>query len=459
MNHHTISFVLLGVLFCLPSGASAESPALQRLSQAGDEMPGDEVPGDEVPGDGPSIYPTVSADGTTVAFMSQATNLVDVKLYDDEVPKHLHIFTRDLATGVVGLASRAADGTPANAHAMYPDLSADGRLLVFASRASNLVDGTEGKAWRVYVKNLETGAVQLISHPNKEMRVFWPRISDNSDYVTFLTHSAEDLGAPAQIYRHHLPTGELQPVSSSKDGAPGDGDSRYAELSANGRYVVFESQSTNLADVATPHGGVFVKDMQTGAVELVAARSPGAGFEKCRPSVSADGRRVVFYARTTVRTPDALPGVWQVAVKDLDTDEMRLASTNVKGEPANARSHGATLSADGRYVAFQSDASNLPGPGRVRRSPFYLKDLKTGKVVRISPHVPRKEGEPLGSSGVNHGFASLSADGSKVVFHSDAPIDSDSRQAQVYLFESQCSPKHATMRLKCNDFGSKRGVA
>ena len=331
-----------------------------------------------------------------------------------------------LAPGTVVRVSADAAGVEGNADSSDPALSGAGRLVAFGSRADNLVPGDANGAEDVFVKDLRTGAVTLASADadgaQGGARSLYPSLSANGRYVAFdrLPSPAAPPGpdARAAVFVKDLRTGGLQLASAAADGTPGDGDSTgVPSLSANGRRVAFSSQAANLVPGdANDTTDVFVKTLRTGAVALAsadAAGAPGNNYSE-QPALSADGLHVAFGSRATNLLPGDTHGVEQVFVKDLSTSAVAAASADAAGAWGNDASLNASISADGRFVAFGSYASTLvPGDANGTEDVF-VKDMQTGAVTLASADAA---GHPAGGFS---GAPALSPNGRFVVFESTA---------------------------------------
>lgn len=309
---------------------------------------------------GPSYFPSLSADGRYVAFQSNADNLVPGDTFNSDV------FVKDLLTGAVVRASAAADGTPGNLSSYYPSLSADGRSVAFYSNADNLVPGDTNNLDDVFVKDLLTGAVTR--------------------------------------------------ASTSGTSGQADGPSYLGSLSPGGGSVTFFSYATNLVPGDTnDQPDVFVKDLRTGAVIRASTDAAGgqADFGGDEPRLSGDGRYVAFQSFATNLVPGDTNGARDVFVKDLATGAVTRVSTSNSGAQGDDWSGGPVLNANGRYVAFHSDADNLVPGDTNRTTDVFVKDLFTGAVTRVS----------LGAAGPGNdisGIVALSWDGQVVAFASAA---------------------------------------
>ena len=267
----------LGVLMGLtvPVNADDEAPTCgravtERVSVATD--------GTE--GDGRSQQPAISADGRFVAFTSRASTLVP----DDTNNAH-DIFVHDRETGVTERVSVASDGTEGNGTSLGVAISADGRFVAFESASSNLVPDDTNGVDDIFVHDRETEVTERVSvasdgtEGNGHSQTY-PAISADGRFVAFA--SMADNLAPgitnesADVFVHDRETGVTERVSVASDGTEGNGDSLRPTITADGRHVVFNSTASNL--VPTDTNGVhdvFVHDRETGVTERVSVSSTG----------------------------------------------------------------------------------------------------------------------------------------------------------------------------------------
>jgi len=238
--------------------------------------------------DDASIYGTISGDGSVMAFDSFATTLVSGA-------SNRQVYVKDAATGVVTVASQSASGAIANADSREGKLSTDGRFIVFQSGATNLISGVSGE--QIYLKNLSTGALQLASSSssgvagNATSMSF--TVSGDGRYVTFFSTATNLISgvSGSQVYVKDMQSGILQLASQNSSGVQGNGTSDRPVISDDGRYVVFESSSSNLV-TGTFGTQTFVKDMVTGQVRVASSNAQGV-YDNGGPfhaSLNATGR-------------------------------------------------------------------------------------------------------------------------------------------------------------------------
>ncbi len=271
--------------------------------------------------------------------------------------------------GTTERVSVAFGGGFPNNSSFRPVLSADGRFVAFWSLASNFTDSAD-------------------TSPNY--------------YDIF-------------VYDRFLDVTER--VSRHSDGTPGNGNSGTPAISADGRFVAFSSDASNLVTNPPATAGIYVHDRQTGQTEFIASTGyPGASEgHSLRPSISADGRFVALLSNLRLAEPFSFqPSIF---VYDRDTDTITNASVSSDGVPANQLSTFPSISDDGRYVAFESDATNLldmPDTDTNGARDIFVHDLQIGTTVLASQN--DQGGQAIeGSEG-----ASLSGDGGSVAFWSRA---------------------------------------
>ncbi len=331
-------------------------------------------------GNAGSTLPAINADGNYVTFTSSATNLVF------PATTVANVFRKDMITGQVMLCSSDATGTEGNLGSDWSDISADGRYVAYSSFATNLV-APPTTVQNVFCKDLLTGSVALCSTNSAgtegNLASLFPAISDDGNFVAF-DSSATNLVVPAtagpQVFRKNLMTGEAELCSANTAGTQGNGVfSDWTDISGDGRYVSFYSDSTNLVTPATTLNNAFRKDMLTGSVALCSSTSAGTegNGNSGNPRISKDGRYVVFHSDSTnlVTPATTFTNAYR---KDLTTGAIALASATPTGAEGNNISIFADVSGNGRYVCFFSAAANLTTPATTAAQIFR-------KELAISP--------------------------------------------------------------------------
>jgi hypothetical protein len=330
-------------------------------------------------------------------------------------------------------------------------ISGDGRYVTFLSAAENLDETGPPGVKEAYVKDLHTGALELVSRESgvdgepASNSVQAPRISEDGRYVIF-SSSAPNLleGAPAEegvhVYRRDLETGETTLVDrvSGAKGAIVTGEAYAEAISADGRYVVF---SADVEDLENPVGAhsltsgltLYVRDMQTGVTTTVGRAGGATGAIANEPSIassiSPDGRYIAFESAATNLVPGMSANtVSQVYLRDVQTAATTLISKTapseaaLAGEPGNASSEGGKLvGADGCEVAFDSEASNLYSfEGQLLSAPqVYLANLcATPLQSTLVSRADGAAGAPAGEgNSANPRVSGASADGRYILFN------------------------------------------
>ncbi|MDI6844046.1 MAG: Ig-like domain-containing protein [Anaerosomatales bacterium] len=319
-------------------------------------------------GNGGSYDPSISADGRYAAFCSDASNLVA-----GDTNGKLDVFVRDLATGTTTRVSVSSSGEEGNDYSNTPSISADGRYVTFYSFASNLVSDDTNSVHDVFVRDLASGETTRVSVSSSGVQgnsySYDPSISADGRYVAFYSHARnlvpDDTNGADDIFVRDLATGTTTRVSVSSSGEEGNGDSYDPCISADGRYVAFYSSASNL--VAGDTNGkqdIFVRDLATGTTTRVSVSSSGeeGNGDSYDPCISADGRYAAFHSYASNLVAGDTNGTVDIFVRDLATGTTTRANVSSSRQEANGLSYHASISADGRYVAFYSAASNLvPG--------------------------------------------------------------------------------------------------
>jgi Tol biopolymer transport system component len=373
-----------------------------------------------IQGNGRSFVPAINADGRFAAFYSDASNLVP-----DDTNSSLDVFVRDRQTGETTRASVDSSGAEANGDSFAPAISGDGRFVVFSSAASNLVAGDTNGADDIFVRDRQTGATTRVSiapgGAEANAGSSAPSISSDGRYVAYLSDAtnlvAGDTNASRDVFVFDRQTATTTNASVDSAGVQANLDSSTPALSGNGRFVAFASFADNLIPVDTNESSdVFVRDLQAGTTTRVSEYQGGfeADFDSLRPAISADGRFVAFDSDASNLAWGDTNDTFDVFVKDRQTDVLTRVSVDDAGEEGNGGSTRPSLSADGRFVAFYSDASNLVSGDTNGAADVFLHDRRSGATKRVSV---------VGGGGEANGDSirpALSADGRLVVFESDA---------------------------------------
>jgi Tol biopolymer transport system component len=342
-------------------------------------------------GDGESTMPAISADGRYVAFYSLANNLV---MSDTNTFVGWDVFVYDLETDTIELVSVNSNGEQGNALSTSPDISADGRYVVFESYATNLVISDTNNLQDVFVYDQQTGITRRVSvnsvGEQGNGNSGFSTISGDGRYVAFSSSAnnlvADDTNGDNDVFVHDLQTGATERVSVSSQGIEGSWHSSASAISNDGQFVAFRSSASNLVPGDTNSvDDIFVHDRQTGQTNRVSVSSTGqeGNGNSWFPDISADGRYVAFFSYATNLIPN-VSSSQQVYLHDRQTGTLTLVSASSSGEVGNDRSGPLAISPDGRYVTFGSWAFNLVEGDNNGLSDIFIHDQVLGITVRVS---------------------------------------------------------------------------
>ena len=373
-------------------------------------------------GNGESDLPAISADGRFVAFHSAATNLVA-----GDTNEFIDVFVHDRQTGKTTRVSVDSSGSQGNGSSALPAISADGRFVAFHSTASNLVPADTNADLDVFVHDRQTGITTRVSVDSSGAQgnatSGGPSISADGRFVAFQSFASKlvagDTNLTADVFIHDRTTGITTRVSVDSSGAHGNGSSGggHISISADGRFVAFRSFASNLVTGDT-NGflDVFVHDREAGITTRVSVDSSGAqgNEESDMPSISANGRFVAFHSLGSNLVAGDTNGFFDVFLHDRETGVTSRVSVNSSGLQGDNGSNNPSISADGRFVAFESDATNFVAGDTNFTTDVFVYEQASGGTGRVS----------VNSSGADGNDGSIrpaiSADGGLVAFESFA---------------------------------------
>ena len=413
-RHHLVFFSVILLLVFFVSGVAHAFAVAATTTRVSVDSAG-------VQGNGRSARNSTSADGRYVAFGSLASNLVpgDTNGLND-------VFVRDALLGTTTRVSVDSAGTQGNGGSDYPSISADGRYVAFRSAATNLVPGDTNTRDDIFVRDTVTNTTTRVSVDSAGVQSngfsYDPSISADGRYVAFDSAASNlvsgDTNASDDVFVRDTVENTTPRVSVDSAGVQGNLWSDYPSISADGRYVAFESYATNLVPGDTNANDIFVRDRLLGTTTRVSVDSAGAqgDWGSYHPSISADGRYVAFGSDSTNLVPGDTNGSRDVFVRDTltgTTTRVSVDSAGVQGDGAGGY-YSPSISADGRYVAFDSWATNLVSGDTNGTGDVFVRDRLLGITTRTSVDSGGTQGN--GESGK----PSISADGRCVAFSSVA---------------------------------------
>ncbi len=397
-------------------------------------------------GNAESDYPSISADGQFVVFASTASNLVPGDTNICDFHNCVDIFLRDRFAGTTTRISISNAGQQANGDSYTPSISANGRYVVFTSNANNLIPGDAGGGTFLYDR--QTGLISRVS-----VAIFSvtgngtaPSVSDDGRYVVFAS-SRDDLvpgdtcdtsnmfAGCNDVFLFDRQTQQTSLVSVSSAGIQGDLDSYDPSITADGRYVTFTSQASNLVSndnntncLPSPLScpDIFLRDLQTGQTTLVSVSSGGTqgNYESSVASISLNGDFIVFNS-TASNLISGDTGIFpDIFLRDLQqgkTTRVNVSSSDAQANDGNQNDYTSfgwaghpSISADGRFVVFHSIATNLVANDTNNQRDIFVHDNQTHETVRVNVSVSGVQTD------ADSDFEMISADGHYIMFRSAA---------------------------------------
>jgi len=308
----------------------------------------------------------VTLDGQNVLFVSRSTNLVQ-----DDFNNKADVFLHNTQTGVTERISLDDNGAELNGSSKLPVMSDNGQFIVFESQATNLVGGDTNEVADIFLLDIAKGITTRLSVDSEGVEANdtsdSPSISRDGQYVVFRS-SASNLVANDEndfndVFIHNTQTNETELISINAAGTlAGNGASSNPSVSADGRFVAFSGPALDLVlDDSNEKIDVFRRDRLKNITTLISVSSNGEQGDgnSLAADISADGRYIVFESSATNLVPDDLMGIRDIFVHDTQSGETARVSVSRTNEEGNGSSQLPAISADGQYITFRSDASNL----------------------------------------------------------------------------------------------------
>jgi Tol biopolymer transport system component len=395
----------------------------------------------------------------------------------------------------IQLLSRAIDGSPANDNSNYPSISANGRWVVFASRANNLVaDDTNECIYKdkrvscsdIFLYDRQTDHISLISMASDGTFAnddsFSPGISADGQWIVFASHAdnlvLDDTNGVSDIFLHYRQSGITRRISIATDGTPGNERSFDPFISTDGQSIAFTSESNNLIFGDT-NGvtDVFLHDRVGGITSKVSFAEDGQQSRQhsWALGISSDGKRILFgvvgspadeldlisrlfiHHQETGITEQIVEdesrlglfsaslsadgqwvalqyfvGHWDIFVQEIDTGNRQQVSLASDGTPANFDSFAPAISADGDKIVFSSRATNLTPVDTDGIENIFIHHRQTGETTLLSQNQTSVSGDALSE------LPAISADGQSVAFVSFADnlvADDANEKADIFVVD------------------------
>ena len=345
------------------------------------------------PGNGASEDPAMSSNGRYVVFASDAEDLIGTDNNTDR-----DIFVRDLQTGTTERVSVSSQELEANGNSNEPAISADGRYVVFSSRATNLIGSADTNGDDdIFLRDRTLGTTERVSLTHNDVQAddnsVLPAVSSDGRWIGFRTQAAlvtSDTNGMSDVYVRDRSGGNTYLISSSASGQPGeDATENNNWISDNGTHVVFPSDSSNiLPPDSDGNYDVYRRSLPAGTPSRSSVNRDGGqgNGSSLWASVSANGNKVAYYSYATNLDKDTTDSnaVQDVFVRDHSANTTKRVSVSSEGDQANGVSDFAQIAAGGNYVVFQSDATNLVADDTNGVKDIFLRDVAGQTTSRVS---------------------------------------------------------------------------
>jgi len=372
-----------------------------------------------------SFAPTISKSGRYIAFHSNSSHLIanDTNQYSD-------IFVYDRHSKKIERVSVGINNSEANFVSFFPDISADGRYVTFHSDANNLVAEDTNRTTDIFVYDRNQQITTRVSVNNQgiagNLTASSPAISGDGRFIVFHSDATnlveEDTNKVIDIFLHDVVTKTTRRINKGIKNAQADGNTYNAAISQHGEYIVFSSEARNLAyqdmNKATD---VFLYHRITDKLVRISNNAEGeaANDDSYAAKISADGRYIVFTSRANNLVEDDTNEVEDIFLYDHVTKKIQRISVDSHGQQANQSSFGANISAQGRYIVFNSLADNLVIGDNNQRMDVFVHDRLTQQTECLTL-INNKNGIKSNSDNSNGAYSpAISSDGRWVVFESE----------------------------------------
>lgn len=383
-----------------------------------------------------------SADGRYAVFYSDASNLVE-----GDRNGHTDVFLRDRLLDTTSLVSISSTGLQGNGDSQCASISLDGRYIIYHSKANNLVEGDTNGVQDIFLRNRLTGETTRVSYrangSQLDQDAFYAYISNDGSYISFVTADRHVIGndptdqldtfvvntTNGAIVRATVPYTGIEPNSSS-----------WGALSGDGNSVVILSYATNMvANDTNNYADIFVYDLKQHTMNRASVASNGTqgNNESLSPSISGNGRYVVWQSKATNFVPNDNNNYEDVFIRDMVNNTTSLVSISSSNQQGKDDSYEPSISDNGQYIAFMSTATN-----------FDSHDTNIWPDVYVRDRIKQKTylGAVLGDGTVSDSGSALpfiSSDGRVIGFRSNStnfageplPLCGNDACSQIYIHD------------------------
>lgn len=388
---------------------------------------------------------SITESGDIVVFVSFANNLVENDASNDCISisgksiSCIDVFVKDLGTDEIARVSISNNGLPGNNHSgiiqewgSHTSISSDGRYIVFQSNADNLANADNlvlDAIPRLYLFDMELNQIQLIGNDDASLETVTPSyninpiISGNGKFVVFQSNNSNlvenDTNGVDDIFLYDVQTEQIERVSTGIGGEQANRTSGLgyaATVSADGRFVAFVSEANNLVSNDSNNlPDIFLYDRVLQETKRINMNNEDENLGESNgasthPTLSANGQFIVFQSEANNLIQNDTNEVTDIFLYHLATGQIEIISTSWSGGLANGRSGNPDISSNGRWIAFSSDANNLVPNDTNSVTDIFIYDAITGRTIRASINNEGEEGNHVSNS------PAISGDGSKIAF-------------------------------------------
>ena len=304
-------------------------------------------------------------------------------------------YLRDRQTGITEIVNLTPAGFVGSGASSLTSLSADARFVLFSSTSSTLVPGDTNGRQDAFVRDRQLATTERVSVATSGAQAdadcMPAMITPDGRFLVFnslaTTLVPGDTNGVSDAFLRDRQAGTTERVSLSSGGGEGNDSSGASAITPDGRYVLLTSNATNLVPGDTNlRRDVFLRDRQLGTTERVSLTSSGGqgNGDSVSGPISPDARFVLFESQSTNLVPDDTNLQWDVFLRDRQLGTTERVSVSSTGSQGNGESRFGSISADGRYVAFWSYASDLVPDDTNQQADVFLRDRQNGTTERVN---------------------------------------------------------------------------
>ncbi|MEA2012654.1 MAG: hypothetical protein U9O87_06170 [Verrucomicrobiota bacterium] len=348
-----------------------------------------------------SSVPGISSDGRYVVFSSSADNLVS-----DDTNNADDVFLYDRELDLIKRISISDNSEEGNSWSRNPAISADGRYIAFNSQANNLSLDDNNTNWDTFLYDRINEEIKIISigHDGSpanttigDARLYPPSLSCDGKLLAYASDASNlidnDTNGKYDIFVYNRETEMTIRISTSSDGTEANAGSYQCSISADGKYVAFNSDAYNLVLNDTNNTwDTFVKELETAKTQRVSVSSKGiqANAESiCIPFISSTGRYVTFSSKASNLVENDTNRTSDIFLYDTVNEKTTCISVDSSGIPGNASSHNSSISADGRFIVFASASKNLTDDSTNIPNNIFMRD----RILKMTQLISKTLGE------------------------------------------------------------------